>query len=141
MSRFFDQVERELVRAARVKAKRRRRSRFVALGLAAARVTGADGSAAGATYLALRNRSIAPFAADSTTAEQRVEPGTSRVLALRVADPAPASRRGRCASRARTPACSAARSGRSAAARSGSSASTPCSASCRRPTPTPAGRT
>jgi hypothetical protein len=54
----------------------------------AALLLGAGGTAAAATYLALRNSSIAPFAADSTTPEQRVEPGTSRVLNIHAADPA-----------------------------------------------------
>jgi hypothetical protein len=89
MSRsFFDQVERELVRAAKVQIRVRRLRHASALGFVAALLLGAGGTAAAATYLALRNSSIAPFAADSTTPEQRVEPGTSRVLDLRAADPA-----------------------------------------------------
>jgi hypothetical protein len=88
MSGFFDQVERELVRAAKVRIRVRRLQRASALGFVAALLLGAGGTAAAATYLALRNSSIAPFAADSTTPEQRVEPGTSRVLDLRAADPA-----------------------------------------------------
>lgn len=87
MSGFFDQVERELVRAAAAQSRAPRRSRGAALLLAAALVLPVAGTAAGATYLALRNSSIAPFAADQTTPEQRVEAGTSRVLALRAADP------------------------------------------------------
>ncbi len=88
MSEFFDQVERELVRAAKVQIRVRRLRRASALGFVAALLLGAGGTAAAATYLALRGSSIAPFAADSTTPEQRVEPGTSRVLALQAADPA-----------------------------------------------------
>jgi hypothetical protein len=88
MSRnYFDQVERELVRAAKVQIRVRRLRRASALGFVAALLLGAGGTAAAATYLALRNSSIAPFAADSTTPEQRVEPGTSRVLDIRAADP------------------------------------------------------
>ncbi len=88
MSRnFFDQVERELVRAAKVQIRVRRLRRASALGFVAALLLGAGGTAAAATYLALRNSSIAPFAADSTTPEQRVEPGTSRVLNIKAADP------------------------------------------------------
>ena len=45
------------------------------------------GTAAAGTYLALRNSSIAPFAATDVTPEQRVAPGTSRLPALRAADP------------------------------------------------------
>jgi len=85
---FFDQVERELVRAAKVQIRVRRLRRASALGFVAALLLGAGGTAAAATYLALRSSSIAPFAADSTTPEQRVEPGTSRVLDLQAADPA-----------------------------------------------------
>jgi hypothetical protein len=88
VSSFFDQVERELVRAAKVQIRVRRLRRASALGFVAALLLGAGGTAAAATYLALRNSSIAPFAADSTTPEQRVEPGTSRVLDLQAADPA-----------------------------------------------------
>ena len=85
---YFHHVERELVRAAKVQIRVRRLRRASALGFVAALLLGAGGTAAAATYLALRNSSIAPFAADSTTPEQRVEPGTSRVLDLRAADPA-----------------------------------------------------
>jgi len=85
---YFHDVERELVRAAKVQIRVRRLRRASALGFVAALLLGAGGTAAAATYLALRNSSIAPFAADSTTPEQRVEPGTSRVLDLQAADPA-----------------------------------------------------
>jgi hypothetical protein len=87
-SGFFDDVERELVRAAKVRIRIRRLRRASALGFVAALLLGAGATAAAGTYLALRNSSIAPFAADSTTPEQRVEPGTSRVLAIQAADPA-----------------------------------------------------
>jgi hypothetical protein len=85
---FFDDVERELVRAAKVQIRVRRLRRASAVGFVAALLLGAGGTAAAATYLALRSSSIAPFAADSTTPEQRVEPGTSRVLSITAADPA-----------------------------------------------------
>lgn len=88
MNDFFDQVERELVRAAAASASVRRRSRGVAALFAAGIVFGVAGSAGAATYLALRSSSIAPFAADSQTPAQRVQAGSSRVLALRAADPA-----------------------------------------------------
>jgi hypothetical protein len=84
---FFDDVERELVRAARVQNRVRRLRRGTAVAFAAALILGAGGTAAAATYLALRSSSIAPFSAESTTPEQRVAPGTSRVLDLRVPDP------------------------------------------------------
>ena len=88
MSRFFDDLERDLVRAAEARAKVRRRGpRAMALPLAAALVLAVAGTAAGGTYLALRSSSIAPFADEDVTAEQRVEPGTSRVVDLRAADP------------------------------------------------------
>jgi hypothetical protein len=89
VSGFFEQVERELVAAAarQAAATARRRSRGAALLLATSLVLGVAGTAGGATYLALRGSSIAPFAADSVTPEQRVEAGSSRVLALRAADP------------------------------------------------------
>jgi len=85
---YFDDVERELVRAARVQNRVRRLRRGTAVAFAAALLLGAGGTAAAATYLALRSSSIAPFAADATTPEQRVAPGTSRVLDLRAPDPA-----------------------------------------------------
>ena len=50
---------------------------------------GVAGTAAAGTYFALRSSSIAPFAATDTTPEQRVTPGTSRLPALRAADPDP----------------------------------------------------
>ena len=88
MSRFFDDLERDLVRAAAARARPARRS-FAAFGLTVALVLGVAGTAAGGTYLALRNSSIAPFAASDVTPEQRVAPGTSRVPDLRAADPEP----------------------------------------------------
>ncbi|HEV3002232.1 MAG TPA: hypothetical protein VGW75_15930 [Solirubrobacteraceae bacterium] len=91
MSRFFDDLERELVRAARAQAaaarRARRRPRALALPLAAALTLAVAGTAAAATYLALRSSSIAPFSAEDVAPEQRVAPGTSRVVELRAADP------------------------------------------------------
>lgn len=87
MSRgFFDDVERDLVRAARKRTRSRWR-RFTAFALTGTLAVGVAGTAAGGTYLALRSSSIAPFAASDVTPEQRVAPGTSRVLAVRAADP------------------------------------------------------
>jgi hypothetical protein len=99
VSRFFDELERELTRAAArtsparagagpVPGARRRPPRRLALVLAAAFALAVAGTAAAATYLALRGSSIAPFADRDVTPEQRVAPGTSRVLDLRAADPA-----------------------------------------------------
>lgn len=88
MSRgFFDEIERDLVRAAAKRARSPRR-RFAAFVLTGTLVLGVAGTAAGGTYLALRASSIAPFAASDVTPEQRVAPGSSRVLAPRAADPA-----------------------------------------------------
>lgn len=93
MSRFFDQVERELVRAARRSAQARaqvpRRPRALAIALAALLALTVAGTAAGAAYLALRSSSIAPFADRDIAPEQRVAPGTSRVVELRERDPRP----------------------------------------------------
>ena len=87
MSRgFFEDVERDLVRAA-AKRVRSPRRRFAAFALTGTLVLGVAGTAAGGTYLALRASSIAPFAAADVTPEQRVAPGTSRVLDVRAADP------------------------------------------------------
>ncbi|MDA0180857.1 hypothetical protein OJ997_11180 [Solirubrobacter phytolaccae] len=87
MSRgFFDDVERDLVRAA-AKRVRSPRRRFAAFALTGTLALGVAGTAAGGTYLALRASSIAPFAAADVTPEQRVAPGTSRVLEPRAADP------------------------------------------------------
>jgi hypothetical protein len=83
MGRFFDELERDLVRAAARPARRR----FAAFGLTAVLTLGVAGTAAAGTYLALRNSSIAPFAASDVTPEQRVAPGTSAVAELRVPDP------------------------------------------------------
>ncbi|HEX8087184.1 MAG TPA: hypothetical protein VF529_23095 [Solirubrobacteraceae bacterium] len=91
MSRFFDDLERDLVRAAESLAERERpargRPRGAALALAAALVLTVAGTAGGGTYLALRSSSIAPFADEDVDPAQRVEPGTSRVVELRAADP------------------------------------------------------
>lgn len=94
MSPFFDELERDLVRAAEQRnaareaaPARSRRPRRAALPLVAALVLAVAGTAAGGTYLALRSSSIAPFADEDVTPEQRVEPGTSRVVDLRAADP------------------------------------------------------
>jgi hypothetical protein len=46
-------------------------------------------TAAAATFYVLRASPIAPFAAEDTVPEQRVEAGTSRVFDLRAADPDP----------------------------------------------------
>jgi hypothetical protein len=88
VSRFFDDLERDLVRAAAARARPARRP-FVAFGLTAVLFLGVAGSAAGGTYLALRGSSIAPFAASDVTPEQRVAPGSSRLPDLRAADPEP----------------------------------------------------
>ena len=85
MSRYFEELERDLVRAA---AKRARPARGLAA-LTAVLTLGVAGTAAAGTYFALRSSSIAPFAATDTTPEQRVTPGTSRLPALRAADPDP----------------------------------------------------
>ncbi|HWK25690.1 MAG TPA: hypothetical protein VNS09_03960 [Solirubrobacter sp.] len=86
MSRFFDDLERDLVRAAAVRARPARRP-FVAFGLTAALALGVAGTAAAGTYLALRGSSIAPFAASDVTPEQRVAPGSGAVAGLHAADP------------------------------------------------------
>ena len=86
MSEFFDQLERDLVDAAR-RRRAPQRPRRPALLLAAALTLLVGGSAGAATYYVMRASPIAPFAPEDTTLEQTVAAGTSRVLELRAADP------------------------------------------------------
>ena len=87
MSDYLGRLRDQLVDTSRVLHSRPARRRFAAFPLTAALVLGVAGTAAGGTYLALSNSSIAPFAASDVAPEQRVAPGTSRVQTLRAADP------------------------------------------------------
>ena len=86
---ILDELRRDLSRAMRtVDDRRRTRSRGALGALVAVFALAVAGSgAAGAAYLVLRASPIAPFRAADSPPEQRVAPGTSRVLSLRAADP------------------------------------------------------
>jgi hypothetical protein len=76
------------MRAAETPAKRPRVRSLRPVLVAALLALALAATAAAATYYVLRASPIAPFKPTDTTPEQRVAPGTSRVLDLRAADPA-----------------------------------------------------
>lgn len=91
MTGFLDDLERDLVEAARRRSggTSRRRGRGVSLLLAAGLFLGVGASAAAGTLTVLRGSPIPTPSAENVPLEQTPAPGSSRVTALRLADPRP----------------------------------------------------
>jgi hypothetical protein len=86
---ILDELRADLLTAMREDAARRRVRPLKPMLLAPILLALLAATAAAATFYVLRSSPIAPFAARDTVPEQRVEPGSSRVLDLRSDDPDP----------------------------------------------------
>jgi hypothetical protein len=88
MASPFDQLERDLVMAARRRSKPARRPRPAAVApLTAVFALACAAAAAATSYLAISATGIAPVRDSALTPEQRVTPGSAQLLDLRAADP------------------------------------------------------